>query len=66
MIYLKNMWKEGSNHLELEYIINFSFQKWYLNALKKEGINEKTDWDWFGKNFLPNFPEWIKRNKPSK
>ena len=64
LLYVKKVWNVGANNLEFEEMINFYFQKWYLTALEREGINVNTNWEWFGNEFIPNLPLWIKKNKP--
>ncbi|MDG1394376.1 MAG: hypothetical protein P8P55_06080 [Flavobacteriaceae bacterium] len=64
MLYIKKVWNEGATHLEFEEMINFYFKEWYLKALENEGVNINTDWNWFGNEFIPNIPKWIKKNKP--
>jgi len=66
MLYLNHVWNEGATYMNFEEIINFYFQKWYLNALTNEGINVNTDWDWFGDKFIPNLPNWIDKKRPKK
>ncbi|MGB1232439.1 MAG: hypothetical protein ACPG5M_09385 [Winogradskyella sp.] len=66
LLYIETLWSIGSNNLEFEEIINFYFQEWYLNALKHESINSDTNWEWFGNEFIPNLPLWIKKNGPKK
>lgn len=55
--------KESKSHNFIEFF-SFEYTSWYREGLRREGINENTDWEWFSREFVVNMESWIKQNKP--
>lgn len=62
MYMIEKLWDKGETNFE--NIVNFDFKDWYYKKLSELKINENTDWEWFGEEFVPNMKQWIQKNKP--
>jgi len=59
-------WNEDLEFPEFYNLVWFSYQKWYIEALKKRGLTETKDWNNFIKNEIGDLEKWIKENKPTR
>lgn len=62
MSMIEKLWNKGET--DFESIVNFDFKGWYYKKLSELKINENTDWEWFGEEFVPNMKQWIEENRP--
>lgn len=64
LIFINEIWFENANYTDFFEMVTFKYTDWYNNKLKEAGIGVNTDWEWFGKEFVPNMEEWIKEKRP--
>ncbi len=62
--FLDVKWKYDMDFIDLYVLAWFKFEKWYVNSLKKKGLDETTNWEYFVKNKIGDLEKWIEENKP--
>jgi len=61
---IDTMWFVGAEYIDFFEMPSFDYTKRYFTKLKEIGIDQKTNWEWFSKDFVANLEQWIENNKP--
>ncbi|WP_067032132.1 hypothetical protein [Allomuricauda sp. CP2A] len=63
---IDNIWFIGADFSDFISMPMFKHKEWYIEALKKEGLNSTTNWKTFVKEKIGDLEQWIEKNRPKE
>ncbi|MBD1259904.1 hypothetical protein HZY62_04840 [Maribacter polysiphoniae] len=61
---IDSLWAVGMHGPDFYRMPMFKYKNWYLDALKKEGLTQTTNWKTFVKEKIGDLEKWIEENRP--